>query len=97
MQRNGYTVVEHPLRTRDKTDAFMARHEVETTPQTFIGGEWIGGYDDVRAGFGSPLREADKTSYQPVIALFATALLMACAFPWAADRQLLVLEISNGS
>lgn len=79
LKREGYEVEDHPLRTREATDAFMQRHGVETTPQTFIGGERIGGYDELRKFFGEALPAEGETSYRPVIALFGTALVMALA------------------
>lgn len=82
LERNGYQVEDHPLRTRAETDAFMAEHGVTTTPQTWIGGDRIGGYDDLRAFFGQPLPEEGATSYRPVIAIFAVAALVALAILW---------------
>lgn len=84
LQRKGYAVEDHWLRTRAETDAFKAEHGVSTTPQTFIGGERIGGYDDLRAFFGHPAAPKDATSYRPVIALFAMTALMALAASHAA-------------
>ncbi len=52
LERQGFEVEDHPLDTREDTDAFMEKHGVETTPQTFIGDERIGGYDDLRVFFG---------------------------------------------
>ena len=52
---------------------------MKTTPQTFIGGERIGGYDDLSAHFGNGPKKQDATTYQPVIALFSVAALMAIA------------------
>ena len=43
LERHGFEVEDHTLQTREDTDAFMEKHGVETTPQTFIGGERIGG------------------------------------------------------
>ncbi len=43
----GYEVEEHILGTREDVDAFKAEHGVATTPQIFIGGERIGGSDDL--------------------------------------------------
>jgi glutaredoxin len=48
----GYEVEDRWLTTKAETDAFKAKHDVKTTPQTFIGGERIGGYDDLRRFFG---------------------------------------------
>ena len=67
----------------------MYGHEkegVETTPQTFIDGERIGGFDDLRVHFGldKPQEEQSDTSYQPVIAIFGVAFLMALGLSWYA-------------
>ena len=79
LEHNGYQVEDHPLRTREETDDFMRKHEVETTPQAWIDGKRIGGYDDLRAFFGKPLPDAETTSYTPVIAIFAVSALIALA------------------
>jgi glutaredoxin len=82
--REGYEVDDHELRTRGETDAFMAEHGVKTTPQTFIGGERIGGYDDLLRYFGKEAADPKKTSYRPVVAVFAIAALIALAASWSA-------------
>lgn len=82
LQRHGFAVEDRPLKTRDATEAFLKDHGVETTPQTFIGGTRIGGYEDLRAHLGLAVRDADATSYKPVIAIFSVAFLMALAFSW---------------
>ncbi|ROU03105.1 glutaredoxin family protein [Histidinibacterium lentulum] len=92
LERRGYEVEDHWLETRDETEAFMERHGVETTPQTWIGGDRIGGYDDLRAHFGKPLKSEDDTSYQPVIAIFSVAFLMGLAVSWAALGTILTIR-----
>ena len=52
---------DHPLTTREETDAFMEKHGVETTPQTWIGDERIGGYDDLRVHFGLDAPESERS------------------------------------
>jgi len=79
LQRQGYTVEDHWLRTREETDAFKAAHDVRTTPQTFIGAERVGGYDDLRRHFGKRVADPKATTYKPVVALFAITALMAMA------------------
>jgi glutaredoxin len=79
LKRAGYKVEDHHLTTREETDSFKAQHGVATTPQTFIGGERIGGYDDLRRLFGKRVQAAGETSYTPVIALFAMTALTALA------------------
>ena len=82
LERRGFAVEDHHLKSRAETDAFKARHEVDTTPQTFIDGERVGGYDDVRAYFGREAKSEEQTSYTPVIMLFGMAALMATAVSW---------------
>ncbi len=88
LRRQGFKVDDRWLTTRDETDAFKAEHGVKTTPQTFIGGERIGGYDDLRRYFGKRVRDPDAVTYRPVIAVFAVAALMALATSWAATGAL---------
>lgn len=47
LESEGYEVDEHILRSRDEVDQFEREQGVETTPQVFIGGERIGGSDDL--------------------------------------------------
>jgi glutaredoxin len=79
LERSGYEVEDHHLTTREQTDAFKAQHGVATTPQVFIGGERIGGYDDLRSFLGKRVADPKATSYRPVIALFTMTALMAMA------------------
>jgi glutaredoxin len=82
--RQGYTIEDHHLTTREATDAFMAEHGVKTTPQVFIGGQRIGGYEDLRRFVGKRVADPKATSYRPVIALFTMTALMAIAASYAA-------------
>lgn len=83
LRAHGYAVDDHLLRTRAETDAFKAEHGVKTTPQVFIGGERIGGHDDLRRHLGLRVAEPGATSYRPVLALFAMTALMAMAASYA--------------
>ena len=67
LERKGFTVDDHWLETRAQTDAFKAEHNVNTTPQTFIDGRRIGGYDDLRRHFGLAVRDPGATSYTPAV------------------------------
>lgn len=79
LQRKGFHVEDRPLTSREQVDAFKREHDVATTPQIFIDGERIGGYDALRAHLGEPVKDKSETSYEPVIAIFAVAFLMAMA------------------
>ena len=82
LRRKGYEIEDHHLKTRAETDAFKAEHGVPTTPQTFIDGVRIGGYDDLRRYFGQKVPEPGATSYTPVLVVFAVAALIALAVAW---------------
>lgn len=92
LKRKGFSVDDNWLTSREETDAFKARHEVDTTPQTFIGGKRIGGYDELRQHFGKKVKSADETSYRPVLAVFAVAALLALATTWMAGGALLSIR-----
>lgn len=77
LKRSGFQVEDRHLTTREQTDAFKVEHGVATTPQTFINGQRIGGYDDLRRHLGKRVADPKATSYWPVIVLFALTALMA--------------------
>ena len=84
LKREGFRVDDRHLTSREETDAFKREHDVDTTPQSFIDGQRIGGYDELRRYFGKSVKEPDEVTYQPVIAVFACTALMALVVSWAA-------------
>ncbi len=92
LRRKGYTVEDHHLTTREATDAFKAEHGVATTPQTFIDGKRIGGYDDLRRFFGLKVVDPKATTYQPVIVLFVMTALMALAASYTVYGNVLTVR-----
>jgi glutaredoxin len=83
LESNGFTVEDHWLKTREETESFKAEQNVKTTPQAFIGGKRIGGYDDLRRHFGKPVRDPKAVTYRPIVALFSITALMALAASYA--------------
>lgn len=92
LRRSGFDVEDHWLRTREETDAFKAEHNVATTPQVFIDGQRIGGYDDLRRFLGKRVADPQATSYVPVAALFAMTALMALAASYAVTGSLVTVR-----
>lgn len=94
LERQGYTVEDNRLTAREETDAFKKKHDVETTPQTFISGERVGGDDAMRIHFGldKPEEEQSDTSYQPITAIFAVAFLMALDLSWYSFESIFTLR-----
>ena len=83
LKREGYRVEDHWLTTREQVDAFKAEHDVKTTPQTFIDGRRVGGYDDLRRYLGKPVADKTRKTYTPVLVVFAVTALMAIAASYA--------------
>lgn len=82
LRRRGYAVEDHHIRTPKQNEAFKAEHHVRTTPQTFIEGRRIGGYDALRRHFGLAVHDPEATTYAPVIATFGAAAALAAATAW---------------
>ncbi len=67
---------------RRQTDAFKSSHGVDTTPQVFIDGQRIGGYDALRRHFGLDAAAEGGGRYTPVVVVFAVCLLASAALQW---------------
>ena len=88
LKHKGFKVTDHQLKSREETETFKEHQKVDTTPQAFIDGKRIGGYDDLRRYFGRPLKDPKAPTYKPVIAIFAVAAAMALAAGWAVTGAL---------
>jgi glutaredoxin len=82
LERQGFQVDDRHLTNREEVDAFKAKHDVKTTPQTFIGEDRIGGFDDLSSHLGKTAKPKGVTTYKPVIALFTVAAFLAVAVTW---------------
>lgn len=92
LRQRGFQVEDHWLTTGEQTEAFKAQHRVKTTPQTFIDGERVGGYDDLRRHFGLKVKDPKATTYAPVIAVYALAAVMGLALSWSISGSALSLR-----
>ena len=95
LKRKGFDVEDKQLTSRERTDAFMEQHDVDTTPQTFINNQRIGGYEALRKYFGKKVKAKDETSYQPVLAVFGVAALLALAISWMLADGLLNIRTAE--
>ena len=92
LKRKGFEVEDNWLANRKDTDTFKAKHDVKTTPQTFIDGERIGGYDNLRKHFGYEVKDPDKKTYTPVLVVFYISALLALAASWASLGEIFTLR-----
>ncbi len=95
LERQGYEVEDNHLKTREETDVFKEKHNVETTPQTFVDGKCIGGHDDLLNYFDVKTLKQEGTTYQPIIAIFATTFLMALTTNWAITGGLSFIRVTE--
>lgn len=93
LKQQGFAVDDRWLTSREETDRFQAEHQVKTTPQIFIDGKRIGGYDELREYFGKSDQRSNDTSYQPVFVVFVIAALMAVAAGYVAFGSPLTLRV----
>jgi len=84
LKSQGLVVEDRWLTSKAETEAFKAEHGVKTTPQTFIDGVRVGGYEDLLRYFGKTVPDPKATSYKPVTAVFGMTALMALAASMAA-------------
>lgn len=92
LERNGYQVEDKHLTNDVETQALKDKLNVKTTPQIFIDGERIGGYDDLQAFFGKEVSESTEMSYTPVIAIFATTALASISLTWGFSSTLFSVQ-----
>lgn len=92
LKSRGYAIEDHGLETRADTEAFKAEQGVKTTPQIFIEGVRIGGYDDLRRHFGLKVADPKATTYTPVLAVFAVTALMGLALSYSTFGQVFTVR-----
>ncbi|QLQ13840.1 MAG: glutaredoxin [Brevundimonas sp.] len=95
LKSKGYSVDDRHLITRAEVDAFKAEYDVKTTPQVFIDGQRIGGYDDLRRHFGQKVPEPGATSYVPVLVVFAVGFLIALCLDWLMKASITWMVLPN--
>ena len=83
LRRKGFEINDHHLKSSEEAKQFKEKHGVDETPQVWIEGEHVGGYEDLREHLGMRPEETEGETYRPIIAIFAMTFLMALAVCWA--------------
>jgi glutaredoxin len=83
LERTNFDVDDRHLETSDEVAAFKAEHQVQTTPQIWIGETRVGGYEDLLRHLGREVPDPDRLTYRPVATLFAVAMGLAVAMHYA--------------
>lgn len=95
LKRNGYEVDDQHLDSMDANKQYKEEHAVNETPQIYIEGEHIGGYDALREQLGLGPDPKEGTTYRPVVAIFAVALGMALATTWVSLGALELIRVAE--
>ncbi|MBB5351190.1 glutaredoxin/uncharacterized membrane protein YphA (DoxX/SURF4 family) [Haloferula luteola] len=93
LRRHGYAPEDHHLTSMEANSAYKKEHGYDETPQIWIEGERIGGYDDLRKFLHLPPDPKEGTTYQPVIAVFSVAFGLAMTTCWAQLGTLAPLRV----
>jgi len=95
LKRNGYEIDDQHLKTKEANKAYKEENGYDETPQIFINGKNLGGYDQLREHLGlKPDPKVGKT-YQPVIAVLVVAFVMALTTCWAMQGSLTVIKVAE--
>ena len=79
----------------DANQQYKEDNDVDETPQIFIEGERLGGYDDLREHLGLSPDPKEGETYQPVVAIFAVTFLMALTACWAMLGSLSLIRVAE--
>jgi glutaredoxin/uncharacterized membrane protein YphA (DoxX/SURF4 family) len=77
LERNGFEIEDKHLDSMDANKAFKDKNDYDETPQIWIEGERVGGYEDLRSHLGMKAEEKGGKTYQPVIAIFVMSFFAA--------------------
>ena len=95
LKRNGFEVNDHHLETMDANQQYKEDNDVDETPQIFIEGERLGGYDDLMEHLGLSPDPREGETYRPVVAIFAVTFLMALTACWGILESLSLIRVAE--
>ncbi|ALB01622.1 membrane protein [Francisella persica ATCC VR-331] len=81
LRHKGYIIEDIHLKDRQQVEEFKNKYNVKTTPQIFISGNRIGGYNDLVNFFGL-VKDKQAKSYKPVIAVLVMTFVLALSFSY---------------
>lgn len=93
LRRNGFEVEDHHLESMDANKAYKEENGYDETPQVFIEGERLGGYDQLREHLGLGPDPKEGETYQPVVAVFAVTFLMAVTASFAMEGAFSIIRL----
>lgn len=95
LKRKGYEVDDNLLKSREETNQFKEKNGVKTTPQVFIEGKRIGGFEDLKEHFGIAKADSSKKTYKPIVAVFSVTFGLAIAVNWLITKNIDLLHTTQ--
>ncbi|WP_294398818.1 glutaredoxin [Prosthecobacter sp.] len=95
LKRHGFEIEDHHLKTEEENERYKKENGVDETPQVYIAGEYVGGYDALREHLGLGPDPKEGKTYQPVIAVFSITLLMAVVECWSVQGSMVPIRIAE--
>jgi len=95
LKRQGFEVTDHHLETMEANQRYKEDNDVDETPQIFIEGERVGGYDALREHLGLSPDPKEGETYQPIVAIFAVTLLMALTTTWGMLGSISIIRVAE--
>lgn len=93
LKRQGFEIEDVHLDSMEASRAYKEKNDYDETPQIFIEGEHIGGYDALREHLNLKPDPKVGETYQPVLAVFAVTFLMALTSCWAMQGELEIIRV----
>lgn len=79
LKSKGYRIIDCHITNDEENQTVKDVLNVKTTPQIFVEGKHIGGYDKLREHFGTNQTDQNQISYRPIAKILAITGLMAIA------------------
>lgn len=95
LKRRGFEIEDHHLKTKRANESYKQQHGYTETPQIFINGRHVGGYDALRQHLGKGPDPKQGETYQPVLVVFAVSLAMAFTVCWAGAGPWSALRVAE--
>lgn len=93
LKRNGYQIDDQHLESKEANKKYKTETGYNETPQIWIEGERIGGYDALREHLNLKPDPKEGKTYQPVFAVFAVTFAMALTTCWAMLGEIEIVRL----
>jgi glutaredoxin len=95
LKRSGFTVEDRHLATKEANEAYKRENGYDETPQIFVEGKRVGGYDALLEFLGKRPDPDERDTYRPIVAVFSVTFAMAVATTLAAQGRFEWLRIAE--